>query len=45
MVEIREDLCLHPTQVIAEAIKVLRVIEKEKSDVTFNIKEHLLGGV
>ena len=31
-------------QVVAEAIKVLRVVEKH-TDVSFNFQEHLFGGV
>ncbi|KAF2143401.1 uncharacterized protein K452DRAFT_286226 [Aplosporella prunicola CBS 121167] len=31
-------------EVTAEAIKVLNVIQKERSDVQFNFQEHLLGG-
>ena len=33
------------TQVTAEAVKVLKVVEKCVPDVTFNFQEHLLGGV
>ena len=32
-------------QVTAEAVKVLKVVEKCVPDVTFNFQEHLLGGV
>ncbi|KAF2396456.1 3-isopropylmalate dehydrogenase [Trichodelitschia bisporula] len=31
-------------EVVSEAIKILKVIEKEKSDVKFNFNEQLLGG-
>jgi hypothetical protein len=31
--------------VTAEAVKILKVIEKERSDVSFDIEEQLLGGV
>ena len=31
--------------VIAEALKALKVIEKEKKDFTFNIQEYPFGGV
>jgi len=31
--------------VTREGVKLLRVIEKEKAGVSFNIQEHLLGGV
>jgi 3-isopropylmalate dehydrogenase len=32
-------------EVTAEGVKILKVIEKEKSGISFNIQEHLLGGV
>ncbi|EEH15955.1 3-isopropylmalate dehydrogenase A [Paracoccidioides brasiliensis Pb03] len=31
-------------EVTAEAIKVLRVVEKKRSDIEFNFQDHLLGG-
>ncbi|OJJ45699.1 hypothetical protein ASPZODRAFT_17146 [Penicilliopsis zonata CBS 506.65] len=31
-------------EVTAEAVKVLRVIEKSRSDLSFNLQDHLLGG-
>lgn len=34
----------HDIQVVAEAIKILKVIQKH-TDNTFNFQEHLFGGV
>ncbi|KAL4939749.1 hypothetical protein BDV06DRAFT_32318 [Aspergillus oleicola] len=31
-------------EVTAEAVKILRVIEKSRNDLTFNLQDHLLGG-
>ncbi|RDW90187.1 3-isopropylmalate dehydrogenase LEU2 [Aspergillus mulundensis] len=31
-------------EVTAEAVKILRVIEKSRDDITFNLQDHLLGG-
>lgn len=32
-------------EVTAEAVKILRVLESERSDIKFEFQEHLLGGV
>lgn len=31
-------------EVTAEALKILRVVEKERPDIKFDFQEHLLGG-
>jgi 3-isopropylmalate dehydrogenase len=36
---------IYAHQVTAEAVKVLKVIEKNRADVKFNFQDHLLGGV
>ena len=36
---------IHCVQVTAEAVKILKVVEKCRPEVKFNFQDHLLGGV